>query len=503
MNRRDFFKLSGTVGAGAALGLGGVPSAWGRAAFLAQPRRDAAAHVVHRLTFGPALGLLEQVRAMGPMAFIEQQLHPAALPDPQVEALLADFETLSLSGPEVVARYQADNQRAVAALELQAATLLRAVYSQRQLFELMVHFWSDHFNILLFQTPTIFLKPADDRDVIRAHALGNFRALLGASAASPAMLVYLDNASSNRRQPNENYARELLELHTLGVDGGYTEQDVYEVARAFTGWTIAPLRREVPNVASGAFYFDPRRHDDGEKVVLGQRIPAGGGLEDGARVLDILAAHPATARSIAGKLARRFVADAPPTEVIEAGAAAFLASGGEIVPVLRAIFEHAAFLGRPRPKLRRPYEYVVASLRALSADFGNPQAGFRRLRQTLEALGQVPFSHPAPDGFPDVASAWQDNLLPRWNHAITLTSGGLGAIQPDFDAVLAQLPPANDVPTLLSNLADYLLGRSLTPEEAALLQGLLGEADLSSAQGRQTIQESLALLLACPAFQYR
>src|ERR671918_1489 len=241
-------------------------------------------HFLNRTSFGPTRETVQKVNRLGIRTYLDEQLRPEGISDSLVEEKLAALKTMRLSSRELV--------------ELQQARLLRALYSQRQLYELMVDFWSNHFNIFAAKGADRWLTTAYDRDTIRPHALGRFKDLLLATAQSPAMLYYLDNwlsASPNvaarlgpnnpRRGLNENYARELMELHTVGVDGGYTQKDVQEVARAFTGWTIATPR------LGGAFQFEPRMHDDGEKVVLGHRIKAGGGARDGEEVLDLLARH--------------------------------------------------------------------------------------------------------------------------------------------------------------------------------------------------------------------
>src|SRR5262245_32383093 len=263
--------------------------------------------------------------------------------------------------------------------ELQRAKLLRAVYSERHLFEVMVDFWENHFSIFANKDDDRFLLTAFDRETIRPFAMGRFRDLLGATAHSPAMLFYLDNWRSSVPRPypakgdkpagvdgglNENYARELMELHTLGVDGGYTQKDVQEVARCFSGWTI-----QKPN-EQGLFVYRPGFHDDAEKVVLGHRILAGGGIADGERVLDILAAHPSTAKFIATKLARRFISDDPPPSAIDRATAVFLKTDGSIRETLRSIITSPEFFSAPayRSKVRSPLEYVAAAIRATSAE---------------------------------------------------------------------------------------------------------------------------------------
>jgi len=306
-------------------------------------------HVLNRVGFGPRPGDVERVRAVGLEAWIDRQLHPETIDDRATERALAELASIRLSIPEALREYprpdpglrekvqNGEMTRAEMmetyppekrpfriAAELQAAKTLRAVESERQLQEVMVDFWFNHFNVFAAKGDVRWYVSAYERDVVRPNALGRFADLVRASARHPAMLFYLDNWLSARRDftvpagpnkgrkagLNENYARELMELHTLGVDGGYTQTDVTEVARAFTGWSI-----DRPQV-EGRFVFRPRMHDTGEKVVLGHRIPAGGGQDDGERVLEILTHHPATARFIATKLVRRFVADTPPPPLV-------------------------------------------------------------------------------------------------------------------------------------------------------------------------------------------
>jgi len=331
--------------------------------------------------------------------------------------------------------------------ELQRAALLRAVYSERQLFELVVNFWENHFSIFANKDADRFLLTEFDRDTIRPFALDNFRDLLGATAHSPAMLYYLDNwqSSVQRHYPatkdkpaktvggiNENYARELMELHTLGVDGGYTQQDVQEVARCFTGWTIRK-----PNEV-GLFFFNPRAHDNGEKVVLGQKIPAGGGISDGERVLDILASHPSTANFIATKLARRFVSDDPPRSVINRAAATFLKTNGSIRETLRTIVTSPEFFAVDvyRAKLRTPFEYVAAGLRAVGAETDADPS----VVAWIARMGQPVFGRLTPDGYPDRATQWlaTGSMLERLNFAIALSSNKLKGTHIDPARILSQ-----------------------------------------------------------------
>ena len=369
-------------------------------------------------------------------------------------------------------------------MELQQARLLRAVYSRRQLYEVMVDFWSNHFNIFAAKGADRWLATSYDRDTIRPHALGRFSDLLRATAQSPAML-YLDNwlsaspaaafgrlAPNNpRRGLNENYARELMELHTLGVDGGYTQRDVQEVARCFTGWTIRQPR------SAGEFYFEPRIHDSGEKIVIGRRIAAGGGISDGLAVLDMLARHPSTARFISLKLARRFVSDDPPTSIVDKATAAFRQTDGDIAAVLRVIFEGPEFFAPAtfQAKVKKPLEYVASALRATGAQV---EISHQLLRY-LARMGEPLFLAQPPTGYPDAAGSWAspDMLLTRINFAGDLVDG--------------RIPGSRVRPELIQEKES--IARLIAPEglpEAT-------KSALAEARGPQ----SIALLLGAPEFQ--
>jgi uncharacterized protein (DUF1800 family) len=345
--------------------------------------------------------------------------------------------------------------------ELTAQKIVRAVYSERQLEEVMTDFWFNHFNVFAGKGQTRIYLTEYEREAIRPHVLSHFRELLEATAKSPAMLFYLDNARSadpsfakvaesrldyvearGMRGPgghkgtnatpdaiekvrkniptgiNENYARELMELHTLGVDGGYTQQDVVNVARALTGWTIAGPRR--PD--AGKFVFNPRMHDRGEKLVLGHRIKAGGGIEDGEQVLDILASHPSTAKFIATAVVRRFVADQPPAALVDRAAETFRRTGGDLREVMRTILTSPEFFGPEayRAKVKTPFEFVVSALRATDADVQEPFP----LERTLQQLGMPLYFCQPPTGYKDTAEAWVNSgaLIGRMNFALALAA---------------------------------------------------------------------------------
>lgn len=450
-------------------------------------RRDAASfehRLLQRISLGPSLADLEQIEAVGPRQYLEQQLEPEAIDDFGLEDLLAEaLPTLTMSPFERLATFNQDPQ--IPLFEFWVANVLRAVYTPRQLLERMVVFWSDHFNVAILSDLGIWLKPDDERRVIRAHALGKFPDLLRASAHSAAMLSYLTNDSNVKGHPNENYARELMELHSLGVDGGYSEQDVKEVARCLTGWTFQPYQAGPP---FGDFFFDAGRHDDGAKTVLGTAIPAGGGIADGDTVLDILAAHPSTARFIAQKLLRYFWGYRPSERAVERVAGIYRATGGDIKAMLRGILSWGQLAGAT-PKLKRPYHLVVSAMRATFAEVGDPFF----LLAAMDRSGHLPYTWQPPNGFPDSAGYWSGQVLPRWNFATLATSAedsGIGLDLPFLDPSL----PAEELRALLDLL---LLGGTMTPETGSAVVDFLQARPPTAA----TVREALGLVLAAPEFQ--
>ena len=472
-------------------------------------------HVLNRLGFGAAPGDLERVHRMGLQAYIEQQLQPERLADAGMAARLARFETLGKSSRELAEHYfvpammdrrrqkgqQSEAMRAQREVlsELTQQKILRAAYSNRQLEEVMVDFWFNHFNVFAGKGPTRMYLTEYERDAIRPDVFGKFRDLLQATAESPAMLFFLDNwqsvAPGTARRPrnasgegaaqrserglNENYARELMELHTLGVDGGYAQKDVQEVARAFTGWTIEAPRR------GGGFRFEPRLHDDGDKIVLGHRIKAGGGKSDGERVLDILASHPSTARFVVTKLARRFIADDPPTALVTRASDRFRETGGDIREVVRTIITSPEFFAREayRAKVKTPFEFVASALRTTGIDGANAEPIARALR----TLGMPLYHCQPPTGYADRSDAWVNTgaLLNRMNFAVALASGNLrggrGGGTPG--------------PAVPSSARDTLVQSALA--------GDLSQSTAATVDKATTAAQALALLLGSPEFQRR
>ena len=405
---------------------------------------------------------------------------------------------LSPSDREVLVALSAPAQ--VPAGELADAKLLRAIAGERQLLEVMTDFWEDHFNVFVHKGAIPWLLGAYERDAIRPHALGRFRDLLGATARSPAMLFYLDNwLSVGSRSPrglrtfgreglNENYARELLELHTLGAEGGFTQRDVEEVARCFTGWT---LQRPF---WGGGFTFDPRRHEPGDKVVLGQIIREAGQRE-GEEVLDLLAQDPRTARRIALRLAVRFVSDDPPSTLVDRLAAAFENSGGDIRTVLLTLFGDPTFWATPvrGAKLKTPLELVASAVRASGAAVEEPEA----LVETLRKMGMAPYSMPTPNGYSWRADAWSGAgaLAQRTAFALRLCRGEIPGVQVDSVALAGGASdPAQD----LARLERVLLGGVVSPttHEAVL-------ARVAAARPEERDALAAGLLLASPEFQRR
>ncbi len=467
--------------------------------------------------------------------------------------------------------------------EMLAQKLLRARYSENQLHEVLVDFWFNHFNVSTLDNEARPYVGLYERDAIRPHVAGHFRDMLGATARHPAMLLYLDNARSvaeegvetafdrtrrrsgrtgsgaraarfdgrtrkgeserARRRPsglNENYARELLELHTLGVDGGYDQQDVREVARAFTGWTAEPPRRLMDEAGSrrldrarrlpassgfvfeSGFVFRPDVHDAERKIVLGTRLPAGRGIQDGEAVLDLLASHPSTAHHIARKLAIRFVADEPPEPLVAALASTFAATQGDLAATLWALVEHEAFWAEAfrHQKIKSPLELAVSALRTLDVTVHRP----RGVIEWVERMGQPLYAYQAPTGFPDRASSWVNTgaLLARMNFGLALANGQIEGTRIDLAALADGREPASAEEALAAYVTLLLPERdpfetirrltpSLTDPELPSKLGAELSTDARDTSARDRLSQSpsgplaqvVGLILGSPAFQRR
>ncbi len=523
----------------------------------------AAAHALNRLGFGPRPGEAASVASRGVEAWVAEQL-AAAAPDPDLDRRFDEVFFLDRSDEEIAAAHiqtplalaraiaQGDFPEGFAVdtrerrQELRAwmereqlylardlredvirVKLTRAVHARAQLREVLADLWYNHFNVDA-RGARVVLVSSYDRDAIRPHVLGRFRDLLGATARHPAMLDYLDNTSSRapvgaatahgrtakRGGLNENYGRELLELHTVGVDGGYTQADVAAVARAFTGWTTMPLRgrddalarqrasidrldrRGVGLVRDGLFLFRPDWHDAEPKTVLGRSLPAGRGIEDGEDVLDLLASHPATARRVGHTVAVRFVDDDPEAGLIGRLADVFTRSQGDLGEVVAALVSDRAFWDAARSgpdgapsKVKTPFEYVASAARATAA----PITGIRGLAKALRDMGEPVYHAEPPTGFPDHAAAWVNAglLLTRMNLGLRLATGGLPGARPDLDALTDGRQPESVDAALETYVATMLPGREhaatvklLQPivREPAFAQRLARAADQAEAE---------------------
>jgi len=392
-------------------------------------------------------------------------------------------EIFLLNGPQQVVSY-----------DLLDAKMLRAIGSTHQLAEELDDFWFNHFNVFYEKGADRFLIPEYEREAIRPHVLGNFRALLEATAKSPAMLFFLDNFQSVRpdldtnnrnrkvkRGLNENYGRELMELHTLGVNGGYTQKDVTEVARCFTGWTIRDVRH------GGGFFYDDRLHDKGEKIVLGHVIPAGGGMEDGEQVLDILARHPATAHHISLELAQRFVADNPPPALVERMANTFLATDGNIREVMKTMLNSKEFWsqGAYRAKVKTPFELVASAARALDANVIDGWA----LANQVGRLGEPLYRKLEPTGYSNLNADWINSsaLLGRMNFAVQLAENHVESVKVDVSRF-------GDDP---GEVAKALMFRGLSPQTRSAIDRALEDSK------RKNPAMVAALIIGSPDFQKR
>ncbi|GAA0745024.1 DUF1800 domain-containing protein [Dactylosporangium roseum] len=458
-----------------ASGLADTPSAAAVAAMRATPRfpsplnRDPVLHLLRRCTFGPTQADIAAVKQLGIDAWLDQQLDPANLPDPVADAALKATPTATMAGAADIraAVKEYDNK---AMNELSRAVIARQIWSTRQLFEVMVDFWNNHLNITSPFDGGWDTRVPYDVNVIRKHALGKFSDMLIASARDPAMMRYLDNTSSDRRNVNENYGRELLELHTVGIDGGYTEKDVRNSAYLMTGRTAA---------RDGTFKYDQGRHWTGAVKVLGfqhANKSAKDGLAVGDAYLMYLATHPSTARYIARKLAVRFVCDTPPQALVDRLAKTYQESGSAVVPVLKVLFRSLEFWIAAGLKTRRPLENFVATARVVGTKPGSDMArALDDLYSFTRKLGQPPLGWEPPDGYPDVATAWSSaaGMLETWNaHRAFVQGQWKGLSNPKADTLVAQ--PAATLATYLDVLCNRLIFQPMKPAERDALIKFLG-----------------------------
>ena len=491
LSRRDFLKLASLVTASAAISscapvyrrlAGDLPALpW-------TPLDGRDFMTLNRLTFGPRVEERVHFMEIGLQAWLEEQLDFQSIDDFDCELQLTPFKTLKMDANELEAisnQLFEDYDRESIPNELRQAALMRQVYSKRQLYELMVEFWNDHFNIYVEKGSCFYLKTVDDREVIRKHALGSFRDLVWASAHSPAMLIYLDNQANEKTAPNENYARELMELHTLGVDGGYTQRDVMELARCFTGWNVKE------HFWLGDFVFKEDLHDAGTKNVLGLTIHPSG-IQEGEQVIEHLVTHPGTARFIATKLTRRFIADEPPSQLVEKAAQTFLDTNGDIQSVLRLILLDGLPLAQP--KYKRPANFVLSALRMLNAETDG--AG---LQEYLLRMGQSYFNWPTPDGYPDYSEAWQGNLMPRWQFAFEFIRNEIKGTKHNLKSLM-DVSLSDSLPGDVDALAALLLGAPIDP---VARDKLIESVRSAGATEEETLQIVTAGLLASPAYQWR
>jgi len=491
LSRRDFLRLSALVVSSAALSSCAPVYrrlAGGLTAFPWRPLDPRDFLALQRLTFGPRVDERARFQEIGLQAWIEEQLAVESIGDFGCDIRLSPFKTLQMAANEIeaVSNQLFENyDREQAPDELRQATLLRQIYSKRQLYELVAEFWSDHFNIYAEKGDCFYLKTVDDREVIRRHALGSFRDLVWASAHSPAMLVYLDNQANHKGAPNENYARELMELHTLGVDGGYSQQDVMELARCLTGWNVKE------HFWLGDFVFQKDLHDSGTKNVLGMSL-VNAGIKEAEQVIESLVGHESAARFIALKLTRRFIADEPPAEIIEKATVAFLNTHGDIKSVLRVVLLDGLALAHP--KYKRPANFVLSALRMLNAE-----TDAAALHAHLLRMGQPYFGWPTPDGYPDHSAAWQGNLMPRWQFAFELIRDEINGTQTGLKTLM-EASLAASLEDQVDAVSSLLLGAPLAETGR---DELIATVQSAGASEEETLHVLAAGILASPAFQWR
>ncbi len=506
-----------------------------------------AVHLLKRATYGPRPDDIAKVMEIGAEAWLDSQMRPTHIDDTVFETRLSAYDAATMTPTELLAEYppprvlqeqlgaedsltperlrQLMRERGVSPPgrilgELASVRLQRAVYSERQLEAVMTEFWFNHFNVFWAKGPTRWLVGDYESEAIRPYVFGKFEEMLQATASHPAMLIFLDNWRSAGAESqaarfvgrrggtlglNENYARELLELHTLGVEGGYTQEDVVEVARAFTGWTLddgrergRTMRREPNQPRRGMperveFEFRSPMHDMGSKTVLGHSLPAGRGVEDGLQVLHMLALHPSTARHLATKLAQAFVSDSPPTALIDEIAGVYLKTEGDLGAVTRALFTAEQFYDRDYidAKVKSPFELIASALRMSGADVGPS----RRLFGALRELDHVPYLEPAPTGYPDTDPEWVSSgaMLQRLNLGLGLAAGQFDNV--DLNLLAESAMTIDPVVTVL----DALLPAADTKQLESVVRA---DLEMNAHTTRERNMRTIGLVLGSPDFQY-
>jgi uncharacterized protein (DUF1800 family) len=444
-----------------------------------------AVRLARRITMGVTDAEATRAKQLGYDAYLEYQLNTAGIDDSATDAFVAanwpfntmDVNTLSAAAVDTTAMQN----------QLMYGALYRSAFGKQQLKERLVEFWSDHFNIAVDKAG--ILSIIDQRDVIRQYAMTTFPQLVKASAHSPAMLVYLDQQSSTKNSPNQNYAREIMELHTLGVDGGYTQTDVAELSRVLTGWTIA---------GRGVFNFNPALHDFGAKTVMGMTIPAtsssvgAAAIGEGESVIDMLLTHPSTASFVSKKMLRYFLRYDPSPAQIAAVAAVYTSTKGDIKAMLRAVLSQANVTAAPA-KYKRPYHLVVSAVRALGPTV--TAAGIATLNGQVFANGHQLFDWQTPDGYPDTVEYWCGSVLPRWNFGNFLANANTATtVQFNVTPLMTPATAANIV-----NQIDKLLFVGEMPQR---LRDQLTAYVTPNPTSQTLVRETVMLALSSSAFQY-
>jgi uncharacterized protein (DUF1800 family) len=442
--------------------------------------------LVNRITFGYTSAEYTRAAQLGYTAYLEEQLNmTAADEDPALVSRLATLTTLWMTGEQLYALNNTGQQRN----ELTDAAILRAIYSKRQLYERMVEFWTDHFSININTDQAPFLKTLDDRLVIRQYAMTSFPQLLFASAQSPAMLNYLDNDINTKNGINENYGREVLELHTMGVNSGYTQSDVINVAKALTGWGRWNSTAN-PSSLRGTFRYNDNNHDKTQKVILGRTYAANRGIEDGNEFLAQVAADPRTAAYIAKKLCKRFLGEEVRQGIIDQVAATYMATSGDIKSMLRVVLTPSN-LHESAPRYKRPFHLAVSALRVLPMSI----TSLSSLRTRLNNAGHAPFQWDTPDGYPDTFAYWSGLILPRWNFASTVAPGSASNILVDTASLFAGMTTAQQIVDRL----DFVFFAGLWPAaEKNRVRTYLGTGNPSMSAR----SEAIGLAACSPAFQW-